>query len=134
MILFVDDEQREMDSFYLELQMQLSANKVVFINKVDEALKFFKENIDQIQLLILDIMMPPGAEYKNVDTQQGLRTGVKFFETVRAEAPDLPIIIFTNVTEPRVADDFMKQKKCQFFRKENYAPAELAEEVLKILS
>lgn len=134
MILFVDDEQREMDSYYLELQIQLSTNEVVFMKKVDDARKFFKENINQIQLLILDIMMPPGVEYKDVDTQQGLRTGVKFFETVRTESPDLPVIIFTNVSDQGVAEHFIKQDKCQFFRKENYAPSELAEEVIKILS
>lgn len=131
MILFVDDEARLMDSYREELE--LSPFKVTYIKRTDEALKFFEENVEQIEMLILDIMMPPGGSFKNEDTEQGLRTGLRFFERVKQQSPDLPIIIFTNVSDPGVKEYFVEKDKCWFFRKEDYLPFELAEQVKAIM-
>ncbi|MFQ5603009.1 MAG: response regulator [bacterium] len=131
MILFLDDEKREMDSYAKELE--LCGYKVVFQKNVDEAWHFFENNVDGIDLLILDIMMPPGSIFKKVDTREGLRTGVHFFERIRKAAPDLPVIILTNVSDYQLLQRFRKEDNCNFFRKEDYLPFELAEEVEKIL-
>jgi len=48
-------------------------------------------------------------------------------------APDLPILILTNVSDPRVAARFQGQEKCRFLRKEDYLPFELVEEVKRFL-
>lgn len=132
MILFVDDEKREMDSYVKELDF--SGYKVSFQNDVDDALMFFEENLNRIDLLILDIMMPPGSSFKNVDTELGLRTGVHFYESIRQKTPDLPVMILTNVSDKRVAERFRREHKCWFFRKEDYFPYEIVEEVKEVLA
>jgi len=132
MILLVDDEKREMDSYAMELE--LSGYEVSFQKDVDDASRFFKENVDQIDLLILDIMMPPGSSFKDVDTQLGLRTGIRFYEKIRETAPNLPVIIFTNVSDEHVAERFRRESQCSFLRKEDYFPFEFAEEVKKVLA
>lgn len=132
MILFVDDEKRYMNSYVEELK--LSGYEVSFQGDVDSALRFFEENLNRINLLILDIMMPPGSSFKEVDTQLGLRTGIHFYERIREKAPNLPVMILTNVSDPRVEERFRKENKCWFLRKEDYFPFELAEEVKKVLT
>jgi CheY-like chemotaxis protein len=131
MILFVDDERREMDSYARELD--LSGHKVEFETDVDSALKAFDEKLSQIKLLILDIMMPPSSSFKEVNTESGLRTGIHFYDRIREKAPELPVIILTNVSNEGVAQKFRGRKKCWFFRKEDFLPHQLAEEVGKIL-
>lgn len=132
MILFIDDEPRYMDSYIRELE--LSKYEVVFQHNVDEALKFFEDNLTRINLIILDIMMPPGSSFKDVDTQLGLRTGVYFYERVRQTAPELSIIILTNVSDIQLANQFKREKNCWLLRKEEYLPFELTEYVETILT
>ncbi len=142
MILFVDDEKREMDSFVKELE--LSGYKVEFIQNVDTALSFFDENAEKIEILIVDIMMPSGLKLKEKPTRKGLSTGFFLQEIIREKKPTLPIIIFTNVPENNISeyiDDEMVKKleECQenkkifFFQKADLFPYELVDEIKKIL-
>ncbi len=131
MILFVDDEKREMDSYVQELE--LSGYKVVFKKDADVALEFFEKSLNEIDLVILDIMMSPGSSFKQMDTQMGLRTGIAFYKKIREKASELPVLIFTNVSDEKVSETFLKETKCQFLRKENYLPFEVVDEVKKIL-
>jgi CheY-like chemotaxis protein len=130
MILFVDDEKRFMDSYSLELE--LLGYKVSFQKDVDTALAFLKTHPSAVELLILDVMMPPGQSFQHENTNNGLRTGVRFYERIRALSPMLPVIIFTNVSDEQVERRFQAEPNCRFFRKEDYLPFELAEEVKKL--
>lgn len=132
MILFVDDERRYVDGYVEELR--LSGFTVEYRKTVDAAHKFLVENLPQIDLLVLDIMMPPGELLQEAQTNHGLRTGVRFFEQVRQLAPVLPVIILTNVTDEQVKEQLQQEPFCWFIRKEDCFPFELAEEVQRILS
>lgn len=133
MILFVDDEVRHTASYRQELELALPHYDVVFHSDVDKALHFFEANVDQIELLILDIMMLPGRSFEGQDTMLGLRTGLRFYEKVRQARPTLPVIISTNVMDPKVEEYFSKESWCVFLRKDDYFPSEFAEEVEKAL-
>lgn len=127
MILFVDDEKRFMDSYQLELEAE--GYEVTFKNDVDAAVAFFDAHADSIRLLILDIMMPAGQSFQDESTNDGLRTGERFYERIRRLAPVLPVIIFTNVSDEQVEKKFKAEPHCQFLRKEDYLPHELADVV-----
>jgi CheY-like chemotaxis protein len=131
MILVIDDEAREMDSYVQELR--LCGFEVSFFREVDAALEFFGEHMRDIDLLILDIMMPPGNAFKDENTLRGLRTGLFFFERVRSSVPEVPTIILTNVSDPHIAARFEHAANCLYLRKEDYLPFELAEEVRYVL-
>jgi len=126
-ILFVDDESREMDSFRLELVM--TGHEVAFKTKTDDAWKYFEENLAGIDMLILDIMMPSGSLLNDEDTENGLRTGILFFQKLREKEPRMPVVILTNVSDKSVADWFNDQPRCVFLRKEDVFPFQLAEKV-----
>ncbi len=132
MILFVDDEKREVESYVRELQ--LSGFHVCFQNDVDSALRYFRENAENISILVLDLMMPAGSAFAKEDTDMGLRTGVRFYDSVRARAPDLPVIVLTNVSDESVARRFSAEHQCRFLRKEDYLPFEVVEEIRLLLN
>lgn len=131
MILFVDDESREIDSFVRELKS--SGYDVAFHSTVDSALAFFDEHREEIDLIILDIMMPPGAAFAGKDTQMGLRTGIRFYERIREVSPDLPVILFTNVSDTQVLNRFKREPSCLFLQKSDNLPFELAARVRELL-
>jgi DNA-binding NarL/FixJ family response regulator len=133
MILFIDDEARYTDGYREELELELPDYDVVFHSEADSGLLFFQEHANKVELLILDIMMPPSKSFEGLDTMLGLRTGLRLYEKVREARPELPVIISTNVVDPEVTDYFSKERKCIFLRKDYYFPAEFVEVVKKVL-
>ena len=132
MILFIDDELRQMESYIEELKW--SGYEVVYKNNVDDALIFLQTHLAKLKLVILDIMMPPGELFKNGDIEYGLRTGVKFYHKIRSLSNEIKVIVLTNVSDEKVAEQFQNEKNCWFFPKEEILPYQLAEEVTNILN
>lgn len=132
MILIVDDEPRYMMSYRDELE--LSGYKVEIRKDVGVAFNFIKEHLKEIDLLITDIMMPPGILFANSDVNLELRTGLHFYELVRQISPQLPILILSNVSDPQIANRIQNEPLCWFIRKEDCLPFELASEIEYILS
>ncbi len=132
MILFVDDEKRRMENYIMELEE--SGYSVKLCTDVDDALYFLTEHSKRIELIILDIMMPPGKSFNLDDTQMGFRTGIRFYEKIREVNKTLPVIIFTHVADPNIAEKFYTEKNCWFFRKINLLEFELVEEINNILN
>jgi len=130
MILFVDDERRHTDAYTQDLIR--SGYKVVYPPGVDNAVHYFDANSTQIELVILDLMMPPGKTFEHVDTDDGLRTGKHFYYRVREKVSKLPVIILTNVSEDDVRAEFERDKNCWYFEKEHYLPYEITQEVKRI--
>ena len=127
MILFVDDESRGIKNYVEELK--LSGYEVTFKDDVDSAFGFLNENSDKIHLVILDVMMPPGKLLRDVDTDGGLRTGMRFHQKIRKIAPKLPIIIFTNFSSEELEYEINQYEQSKFLRKADYLPFELVEEI-----
>jgi CheY-like chemotaxis protein len=131
MIMMVDDEVRRMDAYRLELTDV--GYRVELYKDVDTALSALEANLAQVQLLILDVMMAPGKAFQDFDTQDGLRTGERFFEYVRNLSADLSVVFLTNVSEPNFAKKYQRARHCKVLRKEDYQPFELADEVRRII-
>lgn len=132
MILFVDDEIRHTSNFVKELEE--CGYQISFQSDVDLALQFLEESKNDIELMILDIMMPSGKRFKDVDTDDGLRTGVHFYERAREILPELPVIILTNASDEELGVQFRREANCWYFQKKDYLPYEVAHEVKRILS
>jgi DNA-binding response OmpR family regulator len=131
MILFVDDEASRTDSYIRELKLR--GHEVDVMSDVDSALEVVLKDPSSVQLVILDVMMPPGKAFRNAKTLVGLRTGICFFEAIRRTQPALPIVVFTNVTEPSIRTRFQGERACWFMEKWRYLPADFAREVKQIL-
>jgi CheY-like chemotaxis protein len=131
MILFVDDEKRVLDSYLQELQM--SGLEVSYVSSIDEGLRILEKDRADVELIILDVMMPWGEAFDEEETEQGLRTGLRFYERVRKNNKELPIMIYTNAVEDDLRKKFEQDSKCRFYQKEDLLPFELAETVKEIL-
>jgi CheY-like chemotaxis protein len=129
-ILFVDDENRRAQLYLDELRQ--SGFDTELLTETDGALAYLRQNQD-IDVLILDIMMPPGIYFAG-KTDQGLNTGVVLYDEIRGIRPNLPVIILTNVSDKHVAQKFREESNCRYYRKIDLLPFELADEIREILA
>jgi CheY-like chemotaxis protein len=133
MILFVDDDKRRMESYVQELKF--SDYQVEFQFDIDNAFCFYEDNQNDLQMVILDIMMPVGKNFRDRPAaENGLRTGICFYEKIRKEQPNLPVIIFTNVSRAELSDiKNIKIEEAIILEKISFDPFALAEKVDNIL-
>lgn len=132
MIVIVDEELRRMETCIME--MEFSGFKLKPFRDVDTAWDFLNSSPQDVELMVLDVMMPPGRLLASVDTEKGLRTGVLFYQRVKEALPDVPILILTNSPEQYVADTFADERLCWFLRKEDFEPYQLVEKIREVLA
>lgn len=123
MILFIDDEARLIDSHRLHLEFKLAdyQKELKYFSDVDEALKFFDAHKDELELVILDVMMPPGTSFSKEESNHGLKTGYLIYKRFRAAAPNLPIMFYTNSADETLAGRMKEDKHLKYLAKTNYA-------------
>lgn len=135
MILFIDDEINRVDSYKLDLE--LSCGYEVYLeSRINVALDFFYKNKEKIELIILDIMMSSKDKFTNENTEDGLRTGMVIFNTIKNEFPEFPIIIFTNVrndSDDKIADIVNGHKSSLFLQKKDYKTSEFVDIVYNFM-
>ena len=124
LLLLVDDDKLPMQ-FYVKA-LNDKGFKVERCFEPDGALGFVEEKGSQISAIILDIMMPPGKAYKNEDTHEGLRTGVYLLRDIRKHCAHVPVIVLTNVKNPKTLDEFKGKPSVKVVQKMEYPPFELA--------
>lgn len=93
----------------------------------DSALEFVREAHDRISAVILDIMMRPGESYKDVDTREGLMTGVALYRDLRELCPDVPVVVLTNVANEETLRRFEEGPKLKVVQKLHYTPFKLVD-------
>ena len=129
MILFVDDEERRVESYVDELI--LSNLEVKYIQNADKAWDYIEANHSSLDLVILDLMMPHGPRFEQIDTEGGLRTGVRLYERIRQLSPNLPVVFLSNVLEEEAG--LRRDPAAYYFMKRDFLPHDFASEVLRIL-
>ncbi|MDJ0599129.1 MAG: response regulator [Crocosphaera sp.] len=135
MILIVDDEPGRMEVYIEELE--LSNYEVELAENIDEAIEYFEERQEEIEFLILDIMMRSGKLSKEKGTNDGLRTGIVFYNKIRKNNKSLPIIIFSNlakIDDQEVEQEIQNNPKSKFVQKIDTVPYQLVKEVKEMLS
>lgn len=125
LVLLIDDDKLPMQ-FYIKA-LEQKGYKVKHCLEPDTALDFVRKKGSQIAAIILDIMLPPGKTYKNVDTNEGLRTGLFLLRDLRMCCPDVPIAVLTNVKNPETLSEFGGESLVTVVQKMKCPPFELAE-------
>lgn len=102
-ILFVEDEYDRIRNLVRPLEKE--GYKIIPAKKDGtEAINILKEK--KIDLVILDIMLPPGDEIK--DNMGGRRTGLEVCRIIRKELQlDIPIIVLSVIRDGFVRDEIM---------------------------
>jgi len=101
--VLIDDEPEPM-KYYIKA-LELLKFKVLVLPSADKAWEFFGEPHPEVQVVILDIMMPPGKYLRNVAHADGLRTGIFVYQRIveqlavqEARRHPLPVAVLTNVS------------------------------------
>jgi CheY-like chemotaxis protein len=136
LILFIDDERRVMDSYreYLAMKVSPEGYDVIFLDNIDPALGFLENRGDEIDLIILDVMMPTGTKLDREQTSDGLMTGVVFYDLIRKKLPTLPILVFTNYSDEDVERRLQNDPNCRFLQKTDYLLEDFVSEVRNLLA
>lgn len=104
-VLFVDDEQFAVQDFIDE--MNKDGMDVHFFQSVKAAKEAFEAT--SFDLLVLDIMMPPGPYTK--DTPKGMETGLYFLKDFRTRHAMTPVIVLSNIS----SEEIMAEVGCEAF-------------------
>ena len=141
-ILFVDDEERRMEYYIEELRDQF---EVTLATSPAEAWAHFgssKAPLPPFELVVLDVFMQPteGFEgavdpvFENLDPERWLRSGIVLFDKLKTRYPDLPVVVFTNAADARLAEQVRRRAHTRFFRKSDLLPYQLLEEIQKMVT
>jgi CheY-like chemotaxis protein len=129
MILFVDDEERRIESYVEELRAL--GLIVEYVSNADAAWDYFHVNHCDMDMVILDVMMPAGEQSENFDTDSGLRTGSRLYSRIRQIAPDLPVVFLSNMSEDEAG--LPHDSARYYIAKRRCLPHEFADAVMRLL-
>jgi CheY-like chemotaxis protein len=132
MIIFIDDDRIYIPDYIDELNFR--GYSVCQFHKMestllDKIVDIYEQG--KIDLLVLDMMMPPDNLFKDRDKDDGKRTGIMFVEELEARMErkvDFPLMFFTHVNINNLDARYHR------LQKEDYTPHELANEIEHILS
>lgn len=124
-VLVVDDELRSIRD-YIEALRVLSDVDVEF--NIDSA--FAKAKTNRYDLILLDLMMPPGDRYSCEDSNAGLLTGLLFLRDLRSSGIGTFTILLTN-SIPIPPSSFLDDPSVLVRDKTEILPHELAELVVQ---
>lgn len=125
MILFVDDEPQALELYIDEVSRKGFETKL--LSSVRGIQRYLKRHGNPPQCIVLDIMFPTDRTLPVELTSGGLTAGVPLFASLRAEFPDVPIVVFTSSSSLAVKHFFRDQKSCSFYYKTDLLPSELAD-------
>jgi CheY-like chemotaxis protein len=111
-ILFVDDDLYYIHSLVEGLQYE--GYEVSVALDADKALAL--AGVHDFDLVILDVMMPPGT-LGEFETQSGYKTGIVLSLKLREMRPHLPILALTSLVSEEVVDWFSARDSMAYVRK-----------------
>ncbi len=123
MILFVDDEERRTEAY--REACELAGLKIDFIDDAETVVDFLRDRKAEIQLLVLDVMMPMGSRYNRPEATFGTRTGLEIFKDVRTLSPTLPVLLFTQSHDREVDLAVEGDDNALVARKQDVLPSDL---------
>ena len=95
MILFIDDEPFAVRYYLEELREGFGKQRVVYVNNLEEAQRVLNQNIQNIEIVILDIIMPPSRDWDK--ELVGLDAGIKFLmdNINQVNTHNIPVMLLT---------------------------------------
>lgn len=124
-VLLIDDDRLPMQYYVRALQQRGFEVKQCY--DPDTTLEFIKKKQPKLAAIVLDIMMLPGKEYQDKNTDEGLKTGVFLYDDLRTLCPNVPVVVLTNVSNPETLQHFQEGPGLKVVQKLDYPPFMLAE-------
>jgi CheY-like chemotaxis protein len=140
-ILLIDDEAvpglSEPEGIYMwyySEALRRAGYELEEVNATDEAIRRLSDPTSKFDLIILDIMMPPGTAFGPEETESGLRTGVLLADKLKDLRPKTPVLVLTNVADPDAVSRLQhKPNIARVLFKPDWVPFDVVPEVRTIL-
>lgn len=127
----IDEETKR--SKAIKDYLEESGFEVLFFYSVDRSYEFIKCNIGNIDLIILDIMMPDGDLFADELTENGLLTGYLYYNKLRQEfGYSIPVIVYTAINRDEIINNLKSQENTSVFRKPT-RPSTIVSEIIKLI-
>jgi len=117
-ILIIDDDVLAVH--YYVRHLSRSGFEVIHHRSADGVLELVQRW--EPDVIVLDVMLPPGVEYSLEETNRGLRTGVILSERVRRQYPTIKQVVLTN---SRNAEAMSEMPADVILNKHDYPPSSL---------
>ncbi len=101
-ILFVDDEPWGTEALRLKLEGRGFICKTS--TNMSSAFKLLVQ--EKFQVVVSDIMMPPGSDFPNIESS---RTGIEFIKMLRNKYPNMQIICLSVIGDQQIISDLKKR-------------------------
>jgi CheY-like chemotaxis protein len=121
-ILFIDDDVYG-SALYVGA-LEAVGFRVDFVHDVDTAVAW--ADGERYDAVIIDIMMPHGQFFDQMETAGGYRTGIALGRELRDRQPGVPMIALTNSRDADVEAWYNLQPEFGYFYKGDYPPEEFA--------
>jgi CheY-like chemotaxis protein len=108
-ILFADDEPW----FHESLRYALEEKGYTCVTALDATEAIAVINRERVSLLVTDVMMPAGAAFPAIDSQEA---GFHLIELVRKYWPDIPIVCLSVIGD-QIKIRGLRQRRVQYLRK-----------------
>jgi CheY-like chemotaxis protein len=129
-LLFIDDDRRLNDELgeYFSL---VAGWEVLHAYGSEEALQMVEGKPVGLQLIVLDIMMPPAGVVDEIQSDFGHSTGILLLEKLRARAgKDLPIVVLSARQD---LGWLLQEGLVEGYLQKTLTPDEIVEEILAVM-
>lgn len=92
-VLFIDDDTRLISSFAEAVRG--AGFSTQYFRAPDPALEYLRRDDAKADLIVWDMMLPPGRAFQDVDTESGLSTGKHLFWKMQELRPTSHYLLFT---------------------------------------
>jgi CheY-like chemotaxis protein len=132
-VIYIDDES-DTEKMFSKFDIMLDSEiEVVKVAKVEKALPMLDEHRGTVDLVVLDIIMPPEGFYSLEDTNGGTTTGLRLLKDIRKAYPELPIII-VSVKRTQTAEDTAAEYGVADYLDKPVEAFEIAAAIVKVVA
>jgi len=104
-ILLVDDEIYATDSYVARLRDR--GLRILLARTLAEAKQLISDNCSEINIVVTDVMMPPGEGEDLVETHGGYRSGMTLARWIKQSYSDLPVVALTMAIDREIEEWFL---------------------------
>ena len=92
-VLYIDDEaDTEKMASKFEI-MREEGIYVIPVARISDVLPTLNSNKDSVNVIVLDLIMPPEDVYTSQETEAGTLTGLRLLEDIRRYTKETPVIV-----------------------------------------
>lgn len=129
-ILLIDDEPEWVKASLMEIKEKFKERNLEVKDSADSALNYIKSYGDEIDIIILDIMMP--LQTIKINHVNDFDTGMYLYNKIKEIKPGIPVIIYTNRNDEEIIQ-FSQNNNLIYLYKPDTFPFELVNIIKKII-